>query len=183
MCWMDFRNAIFCCGFLCARLISVYLVSISASFLCLFCVYISRLPRRGLPRPIYTARAITPLPPLHGYHACVYLSRLPRPSSFFYSWVITPELSRSTTHTRTSGYHTRHDSSYFVVYLSPAYATCSSPPTPPPGRHTYQPTPQPVSLTLRCSVLGSGVSDTKLVPGDTGYPCTKSAVLICLATY
>ena len=70
-------------------------------FLLLFCVYfvsISRLPRRGLPRPIYTARAITPLPPLHGYHACVYLSRLPRHSSFFYCWVITPEKSRSTTH-------------------------------------------------------------------------------------
>ena len=66
---------------LCARLISVYFGSI----LLLFCVYfvsISRLPRRGLPRPIYTARAITPLPPLHGYHACVYLSRLPRHSIF-----------------------------------------------------------------------------------------------------
>ena len=37
---------------------------------------------------------------------------------------------------------------------------------------------EPVSLTLRRSVLGSRVSDTKLVPGDTGYPCTKSAVLI-----
>ena len=70
-------------------------------FLILFCVYfvsISRLPRRGLPRPIYIAWAITPLPPLHGYHACVYLSRPPRYSSLFYSWVITPELSRSTTH-------------------------------------------------------------------------------------
>ena len=31
-----------------------------------------RLPRRGLPRPIYTARATTPLPPLHSYHVCVY---------------------------------------------------------------------------------------------------------------
>ena len=37
---------------------------------------------------------------------------------------------------------------------------------------------EPVSLTLRRSVLGSRVSDTKLVSGDTGYPCTKSAVLI-----
>ena len=36
MCWMDFHDGILCCGFLCARLISV----------CLF-----RLPRRGLPRP------------------------------------------------------------------------------------------------------------------------------------
>ena len=72
MCWMDFHNAILCCGFLCARLISVYSVSI----LLLFCVSsppsLFRLPRRGLPRPIYTARAITPLPPLHGYHACLF---------------------------------------------------------------------------------------------------------------
>ena len=40
----------------------------------ILCLYFSlfRLPRRGLPRPIYTARAITPLPPLHGYHACLF---------------------------------------------------------------------------------------------------------------
>ena len=97
MCWMDFHNAILCCGFLCTRSISSYFL---LQFLLLFCVYlvpISRLPRRGLPRPIYTARAITPLPPLHGYHACVYLSRLPRHSSFLYPWVITPGLSLSTT--------------------------------------------------------------------------------------
>ena len=38
-----------------------------------FCrLSIFRLPRRGLPRPICTARATTPLPPLHSYHACVY---------------------------------------------------------------------------------------------------------------
>ena len=72
--------------------------SLLSSLLSLF-----RLPRRGLPRPIYiaraiTPRAITPLPPLHGYHACAYISRLPRQSSEFYSWVITPKLSRSTTH-------------------------------------------------------------------------------------
>ena len=66
-CWMYFHNnGILCCGFLCARLISVYYVSL-LSLLSLF-----RLPRRGLPRPIYTARAITPLPPLHGHHACLY---------------------------------------------------------------------------------------------------------------
>ena len=52
-------------GFMCL-LISVYFVSL-LSLLSLF-----RLPRRGLPRPIYTARAITPLPPLHGYHACLF---------------------------------------------------------------------------------------------------------------
>ena len=92
MCWMDFHNAILCCGFLCARLISFYSVCI-VSLLSLF-----RLPRRGLPRPIYSARANTPIPPLHGYHACVYISRLPRHCSLFYSQVITLELSRSTTH-------------------------------------------------------------------------------------
>ena len=39
-------------------------------------VSLFRLPRRGLPRPTdtpraITPRAITPIPPLHGYHACV----------------------------------------------------------------------------------------------------------------
>ena len=83
MCWMDFHNAILCCGFLRARLISVYFVSILCplSLLSLF-----RLPRQGLPHPIYIARAITPraiMPsqPLHGYHACVYIPRRPRHSS------------------------------------------------------------------------------------------------------
>ena len=106
MCWMDFHNAILCCGFLCARLMSLYFVS---SILCL----------SSLSFPATTPRATTPHPYHHGlsclcihpgYHAIVY----------FYSLVITPELSRSTTLTRTSGYCTRHSSSYFVVYLSPA---------------------------------------------------------------
>ena len=66
---MDFHNTFLCCGFLCARLISLYFVSI----LCLS----SRLPHRGLPRPILTTT---------GYHASVYIP------------VITPELPRSTTH-------------------------------------------------------------------------------------
>ena len=78
MCWMDFHNTFLCCGFLCARLISLYFVS----FLCLS----FRLPRRGLPRPLLTTT---------GYHACVYIP------------VTTPELTRST-NTRTSGYHTRY---------------------------------------------------------------------------
>ena len=115
MCWMDFHDAILCCGFLCARLISF-----------LFCrLSIFRLPRQGLPRPIYTARASTPLLPLHSYHACVYIP------------VITPELSRSTI-PRTSGYHTRHSSSYFIVYLSPAFTPpLPSPLAPPPGTTRY----------------------------------------------
>ena len=69
--------------------------------------------------------------PFHGYHADgyhapfvppraitpVYAFRLSRHSSLFYSLVITITLH----HTRTSGYHTRHSSSYyFIVYLSPA---------------------------------------------------------------
>ena len=115
MCWMDFHNAILCCGFLCTLLISFYFTATTPrattphlyrtghhaftttaqlSRLC-----ISRLPRQGLPRPILTTT---------GYHACVFIP------------VITPELSRSTI-PRTSGCHTRHSSSYFIVYLSPAF--------------------------------------------------------------
>ena len=62
MCWIDFHNGILGCGFLCARLISFLFRRLS----------ISRLPRQGLPRPIYTARATTSLPLLHSYHACAY---------------------------------------------------------------------------------------------------------------
>jgi len=56
MYWMDFYNEIFCCGFLCARLISV---SFSGSLF--------RLPRRGLPRP-YRCIQANRLPRLQGYH-------------------------------------------------------------------------------------------------------------------
>ena len=62
MCWMDFYNGILCCGFSCARLISF-------SFVSLLCVSFPATT----PRAIYTPRAVTPLQPLHGYHACVYL--------------------------------------------------------------------------------------------------------------
>ena len=51
MCWMDFHNEILCCGFTCARLISV---SFSGS-----------LPQRGLPRPT----ALFPGYHAEGYHA------------------------------------------------------------------------------------------------------------------
>ena len=122
-------------------------ISLSCFYFCFFsvsilCLYISRLPRRGLPRPIYTARAITPLPPLHGYHACVYLSRLPRHSSFLYPWVITPGLSLSTTLVHrviTPGivvrilqftFHRLLRHLFFSTYTTT-------------GSHTYQPTPQP----------------------------------------
>ena len=93
-CWMDFHNTLLCCGFLCARLISLYFF---VSILCLS----FRLPRRGLPRPILTTT---------GYHACVYIP------------VITPELSRSTTQVHRVITPAISNSYFvvFVVYLSPA---------------------------------------------------------------
>ena len=97
MCGMDLHNGILCCGFLCARIISLYFSTLFLPMPCVFSVFLLRLPRQGLSRPIYIARAITPSP-LHGYHACVFTSRLSRHSSEFHFRVITPELSRSTTH-------------------------------------------------------------------------------------
>ena len=119
MCWIDFHNGIWGCGFLCARLRTLY-----------FCLYfvslfpattprattphlyrtghhaftttaqlprlgISRVPRQGLPRPILTTT---------GYHACVFIP------------VITPELSRSTTQVHRV-ITPSISNSYFVVYL------------------------------------------------------------------
>ena len=63
-----------------------------------------RLPRRGLPRPIYIARATTPLPPLHSYHACVY----PGYHAKSYHAPYLPPRAITLNHTRTSGYHTRY---------------------------------------------------------------------------
>ena len=106
MCWINFHNGIWGCGFLCARIITLYFVSI----LCLS----FRLPRRGLSRPFLTTT---------GYHACVYIpSRLPHQSyhaqPIHVHRVITPAISYS----------------YFVVLsFSGFYATCASPPTPPLG--------------------------------------------------
>ena len=97
ICGMDFHNGILCCGFLCARIISLCFSTLFLPLPCVFSVSLLRLPRQGLPRPIYIARAISPSP-LHGYHACVFPSRLPGHSSEFHFWLITPELSRSTTH-------------------------------------------------------------------------------------
>ena len=107
MCGMDLHNGILRCGFLCARIISLYFSTLLLPLPCVFSVSLLRLPRQGLPRPIYIARAITPSP-LHGYHACVFTSRLSRHSTEFHFRVITPELSRFTTHVPgKSGYHTR----------------------------------------------------------------------------
>ena len=78
MYWMDFYNEIFCCGFLCARLISVF-----------FSGSLFRLPRRGLPRPTDTLRL-----PRRG---------LPRP----YSYIQTYRLPRlQGYHTRATTLHT-----------------------------------------------------------------------------
>ena len=80
MCCMDFHNEILCCGFLCARLISV---SFSGS-----------LPQRGLPRP-------TAL--FSGYHAEGYHARTDafELTGYLVCRVTTPELPRSI---QTSGY-------------------------------------------------------------------------------
>ena len=75
-----------------------------------------RLPRRRLPRPIDTPRAITPLPPLHGYHACIYMYTGYHAIVLLYSWVITPELSRSTTHVKRVITPAIVRSSYFTVH-------------------------------------------------------------------
>ena len=74
---LDLYNGILCCGFLCARLISVSFPATTPRATTPHRSLFFRLPRRGLPRPTdipraITPRAITPLPPLHGYHACVY---------------------------------------------------------------------------------------------------------------
>ena len=68
MCWMDFHNAILCCGFLCARLISVCFVSLLSLLLSF---------------PATTPRATTPHLYCTGYHAQSYhafttTARLPR---------------------------------------------------------------------------------------------------------
>ena len=71
----------------------------------LFCVYsVSILSLLSFPAT--TPRATTPHLYRTGYHVFtttarlprLSLSRLSRHSTLFYSWVITPELSRSTTH-------------------------------------------------------------------------------------
>ena len=122
--------------FMCPNIITLFWTL----FLPLSCVYyvsLLQLPRQGLPRPIYIARAITPSPS-HGYHACVFISRLPRHSSEFHFWVITPELSRSTTHVNRFITPAIVSRLYFTDHRLLRHP--SSPPTPPPGRHTYQST-------------------------------------------
>ena len=113
MCWMDFHNAILCCGFLCARLIlrislfCVYFVSI----LCLFCLFslfsgyhaagyhapsiLHGLSRPGLSRLHHHCTATTPvyiyIPATTPYFLLLFLA--------YHTWAITLH------HTRKSGYH------------------------------------------------------------------------------
>ena len=100
--WMDFYNGILCCGFLCARLI--FSVSISGYHAPPSLFFPPTTPRATTPH-LYP-RAITPLPPLHGYHACVYISRLSRHSLVLLLGYHTRAITLH--HTRTSGHHTRH---------------------------------------------------------------------------
>ena len=76
------------------------------------------------PRAI-TPRATTSLPYHHGLsRLCIHPG--------YHTRAITLH------HTRTSGYHTRHSSSYFVVLsFAGFYATCTSPPTLPPDATRY----------------------------------------------
>ena len=88
MCMMDFHNGILCCGFLCARLISLSFV-----FSCLFYGYhaevyhapsiLHGLSRPGLSRPYHHCTATTPVYTYTGYHAIV-LSCIPRLSHLSY---------------------------------------------------------------------------------------------------
>ena len=111
MCWIDFHNGIWGCGFLCTLLITLFCLYF-VSFLSLFCVYLSGYHAEGYHVPSLPPRAITP----------VYTSRLPHQSyrapPIHVHRVITPAISYS----------------YFVVLSFAGFcATCASPPTPPPG--------------------------------------------------
>ena len=86
-----------CCGFLCARVISV---SFSGSLF--------RLPRRGLPRPTALFSGYH----AEGYHARTYAFKL---TGYHVCRVTTPELPRSI---RTSGY--RRVITPCLLYTSPS---------------------------------------------------------------
>ena len=98
ICWMDFHNGILCCGFLCARLISVSFVFSLVSF------------------PATTPRATTPHLYRQGYHAFTTTARLPRlciyiPATtplFLVLFLGYHTRAISLHHTRKSAYHARH---------------------------------------------------------------------------
>ena len=152
MCRIDFHNGIWGCGLSCTLLITFYFLPL---FLLLFHGYHAegyhapslyhRLPRRGLPRPIYISPATTPratTPHLYrtGHHAFtttaqlsrLCISRLPRQGlprpiltttgyhACVFIQVITPELSRSTIHVHRV-ITPAISNSYFVVFISPAF--------------------------------------------------------------
>ena len=65
MCWINFHNGIWGCGFLCTLLITLYFVSI----LSLFCVSLYGYHAEGYHVPSLPPRAITPVYTSHpGYH-------------------------------------------------------------------------------------------------------------------
>ena len=106
------------------------------------------LSRPGLSRPYHHCTATTPVYIYPGYHAIV-LSPIPGVSHLSY-------------HAPPHTYIGLSHPPYLVVRSLPIigyHPTSSSPPTPPPGRHTYQPTPQSVSLCVsRGPPLGTFVS-------------------------
>ena len=131
----EFRGFRICVGWISATRFCVvgFMYPIKISLFCVYSVtiYIARA---------ITPRAITPLPPLPGYHAegyhapylppraitPVYTSRLPHQSyhapPIHVHRVITPAMSNS----------------YFCsLPFAGFYATCTSPPTPPPGATRY----------------------------------------------
>ena len=147
MCWIDFHNGIWGCGLLCTLLISLYFFSISSSI----SSSISRLTRRGLPRPIYISPATTPratTPHLYrtGHHAFtttaqlsrLCISRLPRQGlprpiltttgyhACVFIQVITPELSRSTIHVHRVITPAISNSYFIVLSFTGFYATTSN---------------------------------------------------------
>ena len=153
-------------------------------FLLLFCVYFVSLlfhgyHAEGYHAPSLPPRAITP----------VYASRLKRHSIFpllgYHARAITLH------QTSTSGYHTRHSSSYFVVYLSPAntppvlliYTTTGAPHVP---TYSTKLTPKP-SLNFRTSssvrelhIESSNYSSTTTYVGTASLsmPTTRSSAVL-----
>ena len=97
MCWIDFHNGIWGCGFLCARLISLVYVSFSGSLL-----------QRGLRRPTALFSGYH----AEGYHAHTYAIKL---TGYNVCRVTTPELPRSI---QTSGY--RRVITPCLLYTSPS---------------------------------------------------------------
>ena len=115
MCWIDFHNGIWGCGFLCARLITLYFVSI-------FCFYFTAKHAAGYHAQGYHAPSIPHGPP-RLYHHCTAITSVYIPATT--PRATTPHtyhhgLSRLSIHpgyhtrtitlhnTRTSGYHTRY---------------------------------------------------------------------------